>query len=269
MDRAAAAAETSREDQSSCQACSRRAGESSAERPARLQAQGRAAVLRLPQRAIGQLCGWSGRLSDRAAGGRVLAVSGPGMIHATAGLANAWANCWPMLLLGGANDTFQDGRGAFQEAPQIEAARPFVKYAARPESAQRLPFFVEQAVRSTIYGRPRCRLSGSAQRCAARPGLQQRGGCGRALSGSAPARSRAFGRGRRITRHCSRPSVRWSSSARVPPTRAPSRRCVGSSRRRSYRSCRRRWAKACSTTATPCRWHRHGHSRSAMPMSCC
>jgi 2-hydroxyacyl-CoA lyase 1 len=86
--------------------------------------------------------------------GACLAVSGPGMIHAIAGLANAQANCWPMLLIGGANDSFQNGMGAFQECPQIEAARPFVKYAARPDSIERLPYYVEQAVRASLSGRP-------------------------------------------------------------------------------------------------------------------
>ncbi|MGE5595551.1 MAG: thiamine pyrophosphate-binding protein, partial [Hyphomicrobiales bacterium] len=86
--------------------------------------------------------------------GVCLAVSGPGMIHGIAGLANAWSNCWPMILIGGANDSYQNGRGAFQEAPQLEAARPFVKYAARPDQIERLPFYIEQAVRQTIYGRP-------------------------------------------------------------------------------------------------------------------
>ncbi|MBI2766664.1 MAG: oxalyl-CoA decarboxylase [Chloroflexi bacterium] len=86
--------------------------------------------------------------------GVCLGVSGPGMIHGIAGLANAWSNCWPMILIGGANDSYQNGQGAFQEAPQIESARPYVKYAARPDSIARLPFYVEQAVRSAIYGRP-------------------------------------------------------------------------------------------------------------------
>lgn len=86
--------------------------------------------------------------------GVCLAVSGPGMIHGIAGLANAWSNNWPMILIGGANDSYQNGQGAFQEAPQIESARPYVKYAARPDSIARLPFYVEQAVRTTIYGRP-------------------------------------------------------------------------------------------------------------------
>ena len=86
--------------------------------------------------------------------GACLGVSGPGMLHGVAGMANAWSNCWPMILIGGANDSYQDGAGAFQEAPQIEAARPFAKYAARPDSTQRIPFFVEKAVRTSMYGRP-------------------------------------------------------------------------------------------------------------------
>ena len=86
--------------------------------------------------------------------GVCLAVSGPGMIHGIAGMANAWSNCWPMILIGGANDSYQNGGGAFQEAPQIETARPYAKYAARPDSIERLPYYVEQAVRSSIYGRP-------------------------------------------------------------------------------------------------------------------
>jgi 2-hydroxyacyl-CoA lyase 1 len=33
--------------------------------------------------------------------GVCLAVSGPGFVHALAGLANSQANCWPMLLIAG------------------------------------------------------------------------------------------------------------------------------------------------------------------------
>ncbi len=86
--------------------------------------------------------------------GACLCVSGPGMVHGIAGLANAWSNGWPMLLLGGAPDSYQDGQGSFQEAPQVEAARPFVKWARRPDRIERVPFHVEQAVRTSIYGRP-------------------------------------------------------------------------------------------------------------------
>jgi 2-hydroxyacyl-CoA lyase 1 len=104
------------------------------------------------EQAASYAAGAVGYLTGRP--GACLAVSGPGMVHAIAGLANAWSNCWPMILLGGANDSYQNGMGAFQEAPQIEAARPFTKYAARPDRTERLPYYIEQAVRTSIYGRP-------------------------------------------------------------------------------------------------------------------
>jgi 2-hydroxyacyl-CoA lyase 1 len=86
--------------------------------------------------------------------GVALTVSGPGMTNAISGLGNAQANCWPMLLLSGAHASDQTGMGAFQAAPQLDAARPFVKYAMRPESPSRLPYYIEQAVRTSLYGRP-------------------------------------------------------------------------------------------------------------------
>src|SRR3990170_7394740 len=86
--------------------------------------------------------------------GVCLVVSGPGMTNAISGLANAWSNCWPMILLGGASDAKQAGMGAFQEAPQVEAARPWCKYAAQVDRVDRIPYFIEQAVRMSMYGRP-------------------------------------------------------------------------------------------------------------------
>ena len=68
-----------------------------------------------------------------------LVVSGPGVIHALAGLANAQANCWPMLLLGGASALSQNGMGAFQEEQQVMAAHQFSKYAHQIERADRIP----------------------------------------------------------------------------------------------------------------------------------
>ena len=81
-------------------------------------------------------------------------VSGPGVIHALSGLANAQANCWPMLLLGGASAVSQNGMGAFQEEQQVMAAHQFSKYAHQIERADRIPFYVEQAVRNALHGRP-------------------------------------------------------------------------------------------------------------------
>src|SRR3954449_3902784 len=83
-----------------------------------------------------------------------LVVSGPGVINAMAGLANAQQNNWPMVLLGGANALDQNGMGAFQEERQVLATTPFTKYSHVVERVERIPFYVEQAVRTAWYGRP-------------------------------------------------------------------------------------------------------------------
>ena len=86
--------------------------------------------------------------------GACLVVSGPGVVHALAGLANAQQNGWPMILIGGASETWRNGMGAFQEERQVYIATPFSKFAHAVEHVHRIPFYVEMAVRNAIYGRP-------------------------------------------------------------------------------------------------------------------
>jgi 2-hydroxyacyl-CoA lyase 1 len=86
--------------------------------------------------------------------GACLTVSGPGVVHMLAGLANAQQNCWPMIGIGGASPTYQNGMGGFQEERQVQIASPFCKFAHAIEHTHRIPFYVEMAVRHSIYGRP-------------------------------------------------------------------------------------------------------------------
>jgi 2-hydroxyacyl-CoA lyase len=86
--------------------------------------------------------------------GACLVVSGPGVVHALAGLANAQQNGWPMILIGGASESWRNGMGAFQEERQVYIATPFCKFAHAVEHVHRIPFYVEMAVRNAIYGRP-------------------------------------------------------------------------------------------------------------------
>lgn len=83
-----------------------------------------------------------------------LVVSGPGLLHVTGGMANAQVNCWPVLVIGGSCPQDHEGIGGFQEYLQVEASRPYCKYAARPPSAKLIPQHVEKAVRFATYGRP-------------------------------------------------------------------------------------------------------------------
>lgn len=86
--------------------------------------------------------------------GACLVVSGPGVVHGLAGLANAQQNFWPMILIGGASPTYQNGMDSFQEERQVHIAMPFCKFAHGVEHVHRIPFYVEKAVRQSIYGRP-------------------------------------------------------------------------------------------------------------------
>lgn len=83
-----------------------------------------------------------------------MCVSGPGMTNCISGLANAWSNKWPMILLGGAHDVNQDGIGGFQECDQLLAAQPFVKYYAKVTEISRIPFYIAKAFRESMYGTP-------------------------------------------------------------------------------------------------------------------
>ncbi|XP_057401182.1 2-hydroxyacyl-CoA lyase 1 isoform X2 [Balaenoptera acutorostrata] len=86
--------------------------------------------------------------------GVCLVVSGPGLIHALGGMANANMNCWPLIVIGGSSERSQETMGAFQEFPQVEACRLYSKFSARPSSIEAIPSIIEKAVRSSIYGRP-------------------------------------------------------------------------------------------------------------------
>jgi len=65
-----------------------------------------------------------------------------------------------VLVLGGSCPEDHEGIGGFQEWPQVEASRPYCKYAARPPSAALIPLHVEKAVRLATYGRPGKRSRG-------------------------------------------------------------------------------------------------------------
>lgn len=86
--------------------------------------------------------------------GACLVVSGPGLIHALGGMANANMNCWPVVVIGGSSDRNQETAGAFQEFPQVEACRLYSKFSVRPSSLEAIPSVIEKAVRTSIYGRP-------------------------------------------------------------------------------------------------------------------
>ncbi|KAJ1939288.1 hypothetical protein FBU59_004172, partial [Linderina macrospora] len=86
--------------------------------------------------------------------GVCLVVSGPGVVHALAGVVNSQVNTWPLVLIGGSCETTLEGAGAFQECLQVEMCRPYTKYSARPPTISQIPSTVERAFRYAVTGRP-------------------------------------------------------------------------------------------------------------------
>ncbi|KAE9612787.1 hypothetical protein Lal_00005883 [Lupinus albus] len=86
--------------------------------------------------------------------GVLLTVSGPGCVHGLAGLSNAMANTWPMIMISGSCDQNDVGRGDFQELNQIEAVKPFSKLSLKATHITEIPTCVSQVLASASYGRP-------------------------------------------------------------------------------------------------------------------
>src|SRR5438445_6990755 len=76
-----------------------------------------------------------GRMTGRL--GVVATSAGPGFTNALTGLANAYWDGGPMLLISGCSDAATRGQGHFQELDQVGMAAPVCKYArhvARPDT---------------------------------------------------------------------------------------------------------------------------------------
>lgn len=86
--------------------------------------------------------------------GACIVVSGPGMTNAISAVGNAWSNCWPMLLIGGSSNQILNHMGDFQDAPQVDVAKPFCKWVGQAERVEAIPRYLATAVRHAISGRP-------------------------------------------------------------------------------------------------------------------
>lgn len=86
--------------------------------------------------------------------GILLTVSGPGCVHGLAGLSNAWANTWPMVMISGSCDQRDAGRGDFQELDQIEAVKAFSKFSEKAKDVREIPNCVSRVLNRAGSGRP-------------------------------------------------------------------------------------------------------------------
>ncbi|HEY6105629.1 MAG TPA: thiamine pyrophosphate-binding protein, partial [Anaeromyxobacteraceae bacterium] len=86
--------------------------------------------------------------------GVAVVTAGPGVTDAVTGVANAWAANSPLVLLGGAAPTFNQGRGSLQEMPQVQLFQGISKWADRVPSPELVPSFLAKAFRVARAGKP-------------------------------------------------------------------------------------------------------------------
>jgi acetolactate synthase-1/2/3 large subunit len=81
-------------------------------------------------------------------------TAGPGVTDCVTGVANAWRANSPVLVFGGQGPFANLRRGSLQEMDHIGVMRPITKYADAVYQTQRIPEYIELAIRHAVSGIP-------------------------------------------------------------------------------------------------------------------
>jgi acetolactate synthase-1/2/3 large subunit len=82
-----------------------------------------------------------------------LVTGGPGHTNSLTGIATAHLAGSPLIAVSGSRPTHLAGRQAFQDIDQVGMARPVVKWAAEPPSADQIPMYLRRAFAIADGGR--------------------------------------------------------------------------------------------------------------------
>ncbi|MFC1578848.1 acetolactate synthase 3 large subunit [Pseudomonadota bacterium] len=86
--------------------------------------------------------------------GVVLVTSGPGATNAVTGIATAYMDSIPMVVLSGQVQSHLIGEDAFQETDMVGISRPIVKHSFMVRRAQDIPMTIKKAFYIASTGRP-------------------------------------------------------------------------------------------------------------------
>lgn len=81
-------------------------------------------------------------------------TAGPGVTDGVTGIANAWRANSPILVFGGQGPFSQLRKGSLQEMDHLGVVRPITKYCDAVYTTDRIPEFVELAIRHAVSGIP-------------------------------------------------------------------------------------------------------------------
>lgn len=86
--------------------------------------------------------------------GVVLVTSGPGATNAITGIATAFMDSIPMIVISGQVESRLIGSDAFQETDMVGVSRPIVKHSFMVQHASEIPMIVKKAFHLATTGRP-------------------------------------------------------------------------------------------------------------------
>ena len=104
------------------------------------------------------------RLNPGRLGCAVL-TAGPGVTDGVTGIANAWRANSPLLVIGGQGPFANLGRGSLREMDPVGMIRPISKWAGACYQTDRIPEYVEVAVRHAVAGGARTGVPGDPDGC--------------------------------------------------------------------------------------------------------
>ncbi len=86
--------------------------------------------------------------------GVISVTAGPGVTNATTGVANAYENGAPMLVLGGRSSLGENEIGSLQDIDQMDLYESITKWSRVCHQTERIPEYVAMAFRHALSGRP-------------------------------------------------------------------------------------------------------------------
>ena len=86
--------------------------------------------------------------------GVVLVTSGPGATNALTGIATAYMDSIPMVVISGQVESRMIGSDGFQETDMVGVSRPIVKHSFMARKATDIPIMVKKAFHIASTGRP-------------------------------------------------------------------------------------------------------------------
>ena len=86
--------------------------------------------------------------------GVALVTAGPGVTDSVTGVANAWRANSPILVIGGQGPFANTLRGSLQEMDHVALMKPITKWAGTCYDVERIPEYIELAVRHAVTGIP-------------------------------------------------------------------------------------------------------------------